>query len=152
MTNGCLLVQRNHPKAIIPERGSEGAAGYDLFSVEDRIIPARGQDVVDVGISIQIPSGFYGRVAARSGISVKNRIHVGAGVVDKDYRGNLKIVLFSLSDEDFYIKQGDKIAQLVLESHAILPVIEGNLDDTERGERGFGSTGMRSLVEETLIK
>lgn len=91
-----------------------------------------------------IPSGCYGRVAPRSGLAVKNFIDVGAGVVDSDYRGNVGVVLFNFSDEDFQVKKGDKVAQLICEKIEYPELIEEkeNLTVTERGDAGFGSTGV----------
>lgn len=89
-----------------------------------------------------MPSGTYGRVAPRSGLAAKSGIDVGAGVIDADYRGELKVVLFNHSDENVDIKPGDRIAQLVLERIARPSVADvADLDDTERASGGFGSTG-----------
>lgn len=133
--------------AKLPTRGSALAAGYDLYSSENAVIKARGQNVIPTDISIVIPDGYYGRVAPRSGLAVKHGIDTGAGVIDADYRGKLGIVLFNHSDKDFEIKQGDRIAQLLLEKITTPPVVELSTEDwevelnTERGEGGFGSTG-----------
>lgn len=90
-----------------------------------------------------IPSGYYGRVAPRSGLAVKHFIDVGAGVIDEDYRGPLGVVLFNHGQNDFAVKKGDRIAQLLLEKIATpdIEVVE-DLDETERGAGGFGSTGI----------
>ena len=92
-------------------------------------------------ISIAIPTGMYGRVAPRSGLAVKHFLDVGAGVIDCDYRGPVGVVMFNFSDKDFQVTAGDRVAQLIIEKIAMLPVEEvDNLDDTERGHGGFGST------------
>ena len=92
-------------------------------------------------ISIAIPTGMYGRVAPRSGLAVKHFLDVGAGVIDCDYRGPVGVVMFNFSDKDFQVTAGDRVAQLIIEKIAMLPVEEVyNLDDTERGHGGFGST------------
>ncbi|KAL1513278.1 hypothetical protein ABEB36_002704 [Hypothenemus hampei] len=129
-------------EAFAPTKGSMKAAGYDLKSAEDIDIPARGKALVSTGIKIELPVGCYGRIAPRSGLAVKNFIDVGAGVVDEDYRGELKVVLFNHSDEDFNVKKGDRIAQLICEKiyYPELQEVE-ELSDTVRGEGGFGSTG-----------
>ncbi|XP_054711404.1 deoxyuridine 5'-triphosphate nucleotidohydrolase-like [Uloborus diversus] len=101
--------------AITPTRGSEFAAGYDLYSAYDYTVPARGKILAKTDIQIQVPHGFYGRVAPRSGLAVKNFIDVGAGVVDEDYRGNLGVVLFNFGEENFQVSKGDRIAQLICE-------------------------------------
>ena len=90
-----------------------------------------------------IPEGHYGRVAPRSGLAVKNFIDVGAGVIDCDYRGALGVVLFNHSADDFHIKPGDRIAQLIIEKISTPDVVEvDDLDETARGAGGFGSTGV----------
>ncbi|KAI9585279.1 deoxyuridine 5'-triphosphate nucleotidohydrolase [Glossina fuscipes] len=132
--------------ALEPVRGSERAAGLDLRSAYDLKVPARGKALVKTDLQIQVPSGSYGRVAPRSGLAWKNFIDVGAGVIDEDYRGNLGVVLFNHSDVDFDIKRGDRIAQLICE-RIFYPELEqvDKLEDTERGEGGFGSTGVTDL-------
>ena len=137
-----MEVKRLNGHAYIPRRASEGAAGYDLFASEDTQVPPRGQMLVSTGISIKMPPGLYGRVASRSGLAVKNGIHVGAGVIDIDYRGEVKVLLLNNSDFVFSVRIGDRIAQLILERHETPPVVEvSGLSSTERGEGGFGSTG-----------
>ncbi|PNW71917.1 hypothetical protein CHLRE_16g667850v5 [Chlamydomonas reinhardtii] len=138
-----LLVKKLNDKATLPKRGSAGAAGYDLASAEDTVIPAKGKGIVKTGLSIRCPKGTYGRVAPRSGLAVKNFIDTGAGVVDEDYRGEVGVVLFNHSDVDFVVKVGDRVAQLVLERIATPDVEEvEELDATDRGANGYGSTGV----------
>eukprot|EP00887_Chlorella_sp_A99_P006702 scaffold3.g6702.t1 len=140
-----LRVKRLTEAATLPRRGSAGAAGYDLASSEDTVIPARGKGVVKTGLSIAIPHGTYARVAPRSGLAVKNFIDTGAGVVDEDYRGEVGVVLFNHSDADFVVKRGDRVAQLILERILTPQVVEvESLDATERGAGGYGSTGVGS--------
>ncbi|XP_065414247.1 deoxyuridine 5'-triphosphate nucleotidohydrolase, mitochondrial isoform X2 [Chrysemys picta bellii] len=113
--------------ASAPSRGSARAAGYDLYSAYDYVIPAMEKAIVKTDIQISLPSGCYGRVA---------------GVIDEDYRGNVGVVLFNFGKEDFAVKKGDRIAQLICE-RIFYPELEEVqvLDDTERGKGGFGSTG-----------
>ena len=129
--------------AIVPTRGSDGAVGYDLYSSEDVVVPCQvGRALVGTGITVVLPPGVYGRVAPRSGLAVKHCIDVGAGVIDPDYTGEIKVILFNHGENDFEIKKGDRIAQLVLERCETPPVEEINIvEDTERGSGGFGSTG-----------
>lgn len=139
-----LKVYLRSDKATVPTKGSALAAGYDLYSSEEAVIPAQGQGMVATDLSVIVPVGTYGRVAPRSGLAVKHGISTGAGVIDADYRGEVKIVLFNHSKKDFEIKAGDRIAQLVLEQiiNADIAVIsKDQLDATERGEGGFGSSG-----------
>jgi dUTP pyrophosphatase len=129
--------------AIIPTRGSDRSVGYDLYSVVDTVVPCQaGNALVATGLAITLPPGCYGRVAPRSGLAVKHCINVGAGVIDPDYTGEVKVVLFNHGDKDFEVKKGDRIAQLVLERCETPSIEEINIvEDTERGSGGFGSTG-----------
>lgn len=115
---------------------------YVLF-VENTIVPARGRIVVKTDLSIAIPENTYARIAPRSGLAVKHFIDVGAGVVDFDYRGNIGVVLFNHSDIDFAVCRGDRIAQLIIERIAMVDIEEvPELPSSDRGECGFGSTGI----------
>ena len=87
-----LQVKRLHDKAILPKRGTLLAAGYDLSSCEETVVPAKGRKLVKTGLAIAVPSGNYGRVAPRSGLALKNFIDTGAGVIDEDYRGECKLL------------------------------------------------------------
>jgi dUTP pyrophosphatase len=128
--------------AYEPTRGSEQAAGFDLRSAYEYTVPASGKAVVLTDIQIALPDGCYGRVAPRSGLAAKHFIDVGAGVIDQDYRGNVGIVLFNFGKEDFKVARGDRVAQLILERIFIPKLVEmKSLDDTDRGDGGFGSTG-----------
>lgn len=138
-----LHVKRLSETAIIPTRGSKYAAGYDLYANENTFIPSWSRAIVSTGIAISFPDGHYARVASRSGLSVKNNLEVGAGVIDLDYRGELKVVIRNHSDTPFPIKMGDRIAQLIIEKIITPDVTEVNeLTDTVRGNLGFGSTGV----------
>ena len=141
-----LRVKRLHDTAILPRRASGGAVGYDLYCHEDvRILPG-SRALVETGIAVVVPVGTYGRVAPRSGLAVKHGIQVGAGVIDPDYTGEVKVLLFNHGDGVFEAKRGDRVAQLVLERCETPPVKEiGVIEDTERGSGGFGSTGTTSL-------
>lgn len=137
-----LGVKKLTNNAILPTRGSDGAVGYDLYSTDNVTIPPTHRALVSTGIAILLPEGVYGRVAPRSGLAVKHGIQVGAGVVDPDYTGEVKVVLFNHGDREFVINEGERIAQLVLERCETPEVWEiGNLEETLRGSGGFGSTG-----------
>lgn len=141
-SSSALRVQLLHPGAVTPSRGSAAAAGYDLAALMAGVVPARGRALLQTGVAIALPSDVYGRIAPRSGLSWKKGLDVGAGVIDADYRGELRVLLFNLTDDDVKIEAGDRIAQLVLEriSTPDVVVVE-SLDSTERGAGGFGSTG-----------
>lgn len=140
--DNALYFKKMSDRATTPSRGSELAAGYDLYSAENVVIPKQGKALVKTDIAIALPEGCYGRVAPRSSLSWKHHIDVGAGVIDRDYRGNVGVVLFNLSQQDYKVQQGDRIAQLIVERISISPLVEvEELDDTARGTAGYGSTG-----------
>ncbi|ORY44705.1 dUTP diphosphatase [Rhizoclosmatium globosum] len=151
-----LQVKLLSDKGRLPARGSVGAAGYDLFSAKDMVIPAGNRAIVPTDISIAVPLGTYGRVAPRSGLAVKHFLDVGAGVIDSDYRGAVGVVMFNFGTADFEVKEGDRIAQLILEKIAVAEIAHvQELDDTVRGEGGFGSTGIRkndAMVDDSVKK
>lgn len=128
--------------ATLPKRGSANAAGYDLSSSADTVVPARGKAVVPTDLAIAIPPNTYARVAPRSGLAVKHFIDTAAGVIDEDYRGPVGVVLFNHGPQDFAVKKGDRIAQLILE-RIMTPEVEvvQELSSTVRGAGGYGSTG-----------
>lgn len=141
-----LRVKKLTEFATLPVRGSEHAAGFDLFAAADGHVPSRGKALIMTDISIQIPLGTYARVAPRSGLTWKNSIDTGAGVIDYDYRGNVGVILFNHGPNDFDVKRGDRIAQLILERISMAGIEEvEELDITERGAGGFGSTGENIL-------
>ena len=129
------------PGAIAPTRGSAGAAGYDLYANEDMTIVNTEFTLVNTGVSVAIPSGYYGRIAPRSGLAAKHGVIIGGGVIDKDYRGELKVLMSCLQGL-YEVSRGERIAQLILEK-ITTPELEivTSLDDTDRGSDGFGSTG-----------
>ena len=137
-----LPVMLLSPDATIPTRGSASAAGYDLASaVTTKIFPG-GKTLIRTDLCFSIPDGYYGRVAPRSGFSWKKHTHVGAGVIDSDYRGNVRVLVFNLGTEDVVVTKGDRIAQLILEKITTPPIrVVPMVDETSRGASGFGSTG-----------
>lgn len=138
-----LCVKRLSEFATIPSRKSSLAAGYDLSSARDLIVPALGKVIVPTDLCVVIPPQCYGRIAARSSLAANNHIAVGGGVIDADYRGPVGIILFNHGDKDFLIHRGDRVAQLILEVIATPNVEEifDELPSTSRGSGGFGSTG-----------
>lgn len=137
-------VQKLVPNAVIPTRGTSGAAGYDLYSTDGFIIMPGHRVVIPTGLAIQLPAGTYGRIAPRSGLAVKHGVDVLAGVVDPDYTGELKVVLVNTDlRRAFMIRPGYRIAQLILENYTVAEVEETPyVEQTERGQEGFGSTGV----------
>jgi len=138
-----LLVKKLVEDATVPRRATELAAGYDISASEDAKIPSKGRFAVSTGISIGLPEGTYGRIAPRSGLAYKFGIDVLAGVIDADYRGEVKVILYNSGEHPFVIQKGDRIAQLIIEKNETPDVaVVMDIDDTARGTGGFGSTGV----------
>jgi len=137
-----LCVRKLTDNAYLPTRGTQQSAGYDLYAAYACSVPAHGKLLVKTDIAISVPIGTYGRVSPRSSLALNHHIDVGAGVIDADYRGPVGVVLFNHGATPFDIKRGDRIAQLIIEKIMTPNVLEVNdLDDTDRGSGGFGSTG-----------
>jgi dUTP pyrophosphatase len=138
-----LLIKKLVAHAVAPMRATSDSAGYDLTSAVDATIPPNRRLAVSTGIAIGLPEGTYGRIAPRSGLAFKHGVDVFAGVIDRDYRGQVLAILYNSGDQPFVIKTGDRIAQLILEVIKTPDVaIVLDIDDTERGSGGFGSTGV----------
>ena len=130
------------PGAYIPERAHSLDAGLDLRAREDAIIPAHSAVIFDTGVHVEIPAGMVGMLKSKSGLNVKHGI-TSEGVVDAGYTGSIVAKLYNHSDTPYEVHQGDKITQLVIMSVALLSVeLVDSLEDTERGDNGFGSTGV----------
>jgi dUTP pyrophosphatase len=127
--------------ARMPTRAHMHDAGLDIYAREEKIVPARGSTTFDTGVHIALPEGTVGMLKSKSGLNVKYGL-VSEGVIDVGYTGSIVVKLYNNSEYDYRVKAGDKISQLV-----ILPIITptislaDSLDDTERGDNGFGSTG-----------
>jgi len=138
-----IFFKKLDENAVIPTRGSESAAGMDLTSVIDTVVYPDTRAIIATGLSCKPPKNTYLRIAPRSGLAAKNGIDVLAGVVDSDYRGELKVILQNMGDEPLNIKIGDRIAQAILECYVSADIEEvDTLDETDRGVSGFGSTGI----------
>lgn len=126
--------------AKLPYRATSGSAGYDLFSAEDIVVPAKGKALVKTDIAMTIPDGYYGRIAPRSSLALKC-IDVGGGVIDSDYTGNISVILYNHSNENYQVNKHDRIAQLIL-TKIITPdiILVDEINETDR-IGGFGSTG-----------
>ena len=149
-----LPVIRLSPDAILPTRGSEFAAGLDLYAPLAGVVEPGERLLVKLDISIELPKDTYGHVLPRSGLALKYGIHVGAGVIDEDYRGNVGVLLMNFGNKPFVFAPGDRIAQLVVKTYHRLAVVEKGSEEataTERGDGGFGSTGrgFRALAEQS---
>ena len=119
------------------------STGKCINSACDMLVSAKGKALVPTDLSVQLPPGTYGRMAPRSGLAVKHFIDIGAGVIDRDYRGSLGVVLFNFGENDFQVRRGDRIAQLVVEKIEMCEIKEvEELDESIRGANGYGSTGV----------
>ena len=126
----------------LPQYAHSGDAGADLTSAEDVVLPAGARRLVSTGIRLALPPGCAGLIWPRSGLAVKQGIDCGAGVIDSEYRGEVRVLLFNHSDQDFTIQKGDRIAQLLIQRVERVEFQQvDSLDDTTRGDGGFGSTG-----------
>lgn len=127
---------------MLPTRGSALAAGLDIYSLEDIRIESQQRVLARTGLAVAIPEGFYGRLAPRSGLAVKNGLDMLAGVIDSDYRGEVCCLLYNTSNETVDLPHGAKICQLIVEQIIMpTPTWVEELDETRRGAGGFGSTG-----------
>jgi dUTP pyrophosphatase len=128
--------------AKTPTKGTDQAAGYDLYAAQNAEIDPLKRALIKTNISIAIPKGYYGRIAPRSGLAYKNGIDVMAGVIDSDYRGDVGVILYNTGVDVFKVKQGDRIAQLIIEKCYVAEWdLANDLSDTQRGEGGYGHTG-----------
>lgn len=138
-----LLFEKTHPDAKLPVKNHSNDTGYDVFCVEDKLIPARGSAVVNVGLKFaNIPVGWWVKVEGRSGLGFKYGIAPHPGIIDNGYRGDAGIKLYNNTDVDYNVIAGDRIAQFVLYPLAPNFVVSfGDTQDSSRGEKGFGSSG-----------
>jgi dUTP pyrophosphatase len=136
---------KEHENAKLPTYATTGAAGADVYSVKDYLVPPGEHTLVDTGLKCGIPEGYEIQVRPRSGLAIKNRITVlnSPGTVDSDYTGKLGVILMNHSEMVFQVKAGDRIAQIV-----VAPVTQATFEwveetkSTDRGSSGFGSTGV----------
>ena len=128
--------------ACMPTHATPKSVGLDLYRPISVLIPAHDKVLIDMGIAFQIPMGYYGRMAPRSGLAIHHHIHVGAGVVDPDYTGSVHMLLLNLSSQNHAIEANHHIAQFILEKVACPILCEvPQMLPTECGANGFGSTG-----------
>ena len=141
-----INIKKLHPDAILPRYGSADAAGADLCSIEEATLAPGETKLIHTGLAMAIPQGYGGFIFARSGLATKRGLAPAnkVGVIDADYRGEIMVALFNQSGEEQAILKGERIAQLVL-----LPCPQAEftlcdeLEETDRGQGGFGSTGRK---------
>lgn len=141
-----LKIKRLKENAIVPQRQTQGSAGYDLCAciAGEFAIEPGDMVILPTGIAVEVPNGHAGMVFARSGLSLKHGIHLtnGVGVIDSDYRGEVNVGLTNSSRKPYIIKPGERVAQLIIMPVA-LPEVElvESMSETQRGDGGLGSTG-----------
>lgn len=137
-----IKVKQLRNEARLPAQATNWAAGADLHCAEAISLQPGERKLVPTGLAIEIPEGFYGRVAPRSGLAVRYGIDTLAGIIDSDFRGELKVVLINLGDKAVSFEAGERIAQLLIERSTRCEYIwSEELSETERAGGGFGSTG-----------
>ena len=143
-----IKIKKLNENAIIPKKGSDYAAGYDLYACTgmNNGVKIWGGEThkINTGISMAIPEGYFGAIFARSGLATKNGLRPAncVGVIDSDYRGEIIVALHNDSANEFTVKDGERIAQLVIMPYLSVDfVVTDTLDETDRGSGGFGSTG-----------
>lgn len=128
--------------AKLPTKNHESDTGHDMYATEDTVIPAKGSAVVPVGIKVgYIPPGYWFKIESRSGLGFKHSLMTHPGIVDCEYRGDCGVKLYNFSDTDYTIKAGDRCAQIVFYLNLSMKLEWGQAEASDRGEKGFGSSG-----------
>ena len=126
----------------MPVRKTAGAAGHDLYSAAQAVVPAGGSVVINTGLSVALPKGHFGKIEGRSSLGIKHSVVPFGGIIDEDYRGVIMVKLFNHGPEDYRIDANDRIAQLVVQKYSAPTFqLSTQLNTTERATFGFGSTG-----------
>jgi len=137
-----LKFEKTHELAKLPSKNHESDTGYDIYSIEDMLIPALSSVVVGAGLKFaSIPEGYWVKVESRSGLGFKHGIMAHPGIIDCGYRGDASIKLYNLTHADYQIKAGDRIAQFVVYMNFSMPIEWGTVEQSDRGAKGFGSSG-----------
>jgi dUTP pyrophosphatase len=139
-----LKIKKLDKNARLPKYAHTNDAGMDLFSIESKTLESGERFVCRTGIAMAIPTGYVGLIWDKSGVAAKGGIKTMGGVVDSSYRGEVGVVLKNLSKEKYEIKKGEKIAQMLIQKIENPEIEEvDDLESTERGNGGFGSTGLK---------
>lgn len=139
-----LSIKKTHPSAMLPKAATRGSAGLDLYSIDDAVLMPKSCSIIHTGVAVQIPDGYFGAIFPRSGLSTNHGIRLSncVAVIDSDYRGSVIIPLYNDSDKIYRVHKGDRVAQLVVIPFLKCEPIEvEEIDETERGENGIGSSG-----------
>ena len=138
-----IKVKKLDEKAQIPTQANEHPAGFDLYASKNVRIPGRGVSVVNTGIALEIDPGYFVQIEERSGVSINTPLSKKAGIIDPDYRGEIKIVMQNMSNFPYDVQEGTKIAQFTVHKRykfALKEVQEFDATETQRGDKGFGSS------------
>jgi|SRR3989344_5589890 len=139
-----LKIKKMHPEATIPKYLRPGDAAMDLYSCESKIIQPQQRELISTGIGMAIPREQVGLIWDRSGMAANHGIKSMGGVIDSNYRGEIKVILHNLTNQPFTIEKGMRIAQMLIQKVEQKEIIEvEELGDTIRGEKAFGSTGLK---------
>ena len=142
MEDCTLKIVRLSSNATIPSKPYEDSAGFDLFAAHDCIVNSNDKALILTDIKISLPDDSYGRIAPRSGLALHNFLQVGGGVIDRNFRGNLGVIIFNHGSTDYKIKHKDRIAQLIIEKIFYPKLVEvDHLDHSDRNCNSFGSSG-----------
>ena len=137
-----LKVKKLSKHSRLPSKANEDDAGWDLYAAEDVIIEPSERILIGTDIAMSIPAGYVGLIWDRSGMATKRGVHCFAGVIDSGYRGEVKVCLWNSSNDHCIINKGERIAQLLVQPVPLFPLLEvQDLDATQRGVGGFGSSG-----------
>ena len=139
-----LKIKKFHSEATMPKYLRPGDAAMDLYSCENKIIQPNQRELISTGIAMAIPREHVGLIWDRSGMAANHGIKSMGGVIDSNYRGEIKVILHNLTNQAFTIEKGMRIAQMLIQEVTQNQIIEvEELDDTVRGEKAFGSTGLK---------
>ena len=137
-----LRFEKTHKDAVLPSKNHDNDTGLDVTSVEDKVIPAGGSAVIENGLRFSyIEPGYWVQICGRSGLGFKHGILPHPGIIDEGYRGSAGVKLYNLTDKDYEVKAGDRVAQFVVYRNHDVVVKEGTVVESDRGEKGFGSSG-----------
>lgn len=137
-----IKIKKLVPEATLPQIAKVGDAAMDLVACKDYALAKGEKILISTGIAMAIPAGFWGNIRDRSGLAAKHGLHTIAGVIDPNYRGEILVAMVNLGSEDYQIKVGDRIAQMLIQKFENIEIEESSeLEETNRGEKGFGSSG-----------
>lgn len=140
--NITLQIKKLEKEAQLPKQNRPGDAAFDLYTTQDAIVPAQGRTTLKTGIAVAFPEHYVMLFRDRSGLAAKEGLTTMGGVIDSNYRGELLVILHNTTEEDYKVHKGDRIAQALLLPLPQVTVEEvKELDETVRGEKGFGSSG-----------